>query len=61
MKQEIDEPIQVQEFDDTINHTQSKLQLFVQLNVRLWSVVLPAILSQLVLLVVETASMMFVG
>ena len=60
MKQEIDEPIHVQEFDDT-NQTQSKLQLFVQLNVRLWSVVLPAILSQLVLLVVETASMMFVG
>ena len=31
------------------------------MNVRLWSVVFPAILSQLTLLTVETVSMLFVG
>ena len=37
------------------------LPLFLKLNMRLWSVVLPAILSQLVLLMMETISMIFVG
>ena len=37
------------------------LYLFFKLNKRLWSVVFPAILSQLVLLMMETISMMFVG
>ena len=37
------------------------LPLFLQLSRRLWAVVLPAILSQLVLLLMETISMVFIG
>ena len=37
------------------------IQTFLELNMRLWAVVLPAIMSQLVLLMMETISMMFVG
>ena len=35
--------------------------VILQLNLRLWKVAIPAISSQLVILIVETVSMMFVG
>ena len=37
------------------------IALFIELNTKLWSVVIPAILSQLVILMMETISMLFVG
>ena len=37
------------------------LAMFLQLNKRLWNVVFPAICSQLMLFMIETISMIFVG
>lgn len=37
------------------------LAMFLQLNKRLWNVVFPAICSQLMLFMMETISMIFVG
>ena len=42
-------------------NTVMTLKRFLSMNGRLWSVVFPAILSQIVLLMMETISMIFVG
>ena len=49
-----------QEFDTDMSAPLT-FGLFCELNMRLWRVAIPAILSQLVIIMIETTSMIFIG